>query len=866
MDYKTLYEKTVVELRAIAKQYGVKLPGGVNKEGIIMRLLEEYQRIVDERENQARAGSEDTANAAKPADAGETEQAPAEEARTEDAQAETEAEKSEALSTDAPKSAKPAKPARASRSKSVKAASAAHKAQDAAAEQAAPEAAPAAQAAPELASAQAAPEAAPAAQVATETVSAQASPEAAPAAQVATEAAPDAQTADDKPAEASDSAAEEADAQREDEYDGHASAPGRSDEAEDGGSHMEYEYGTENRAESAREADSDEQRAGRVQRTGESAYSRPTYQAMQQRDAERAAGYQRRDDRVKPGFAPRSDKPYAQPVQRSGYNRMQDRPPYGRSDDAQRSYGRSDDAQRSYGRNDDTQRSYGRNDDTQRGYGRSDDNQRGYKSNGYQDRYQRGGSSMRSYDQMRGYQDQSRTQSREDRYNQGYQQSDAAHGDYQRGQDYGYQHQDDYQSRPYSQRSRYDDDDRRVPYYNAEYGTSNPAVPEMLHSGECGDGEGVLEIMPDGYGFLRAENYKQGNNDVYLSIAQIRRFCLRTGDLVTGKTRASREGDRYQALLYITAVNGQPPETAVNRRAFDELTPIYPDERLRLENEHNSKDLAIRCIDMISPIGKGQRGLIVAPPKAGKTVLLKKIANAISENYPDVKLIVLLIDERPEEVTDMQRSINGDVVFSTFDEQPENHARMAEIVLERAKRLVEHGQDVIVLLDSLTRLARAYNLVVPPSGRTLSGGLDPASLFKPKRFFGAARNIENGGSLTIIATALVETGSRMDELIFEEFKGTGNMEIHLDRKLSEKRIFPAIDLNKSGTRRDDLLLSQKELDATYQVRRVLSGSNNQEAAEQLISMLSKTASNDEFFGRLKDGIAAWEKEGYTLGD
>lgn len=839
MDYKTLYEKTVVELRAIAKQYGVKLPGGVNKEGIITRLLEEYQRIVDERENQARAAqNEGTTDAQKPVDADG-----AKDAQAGAAQPEVGAENA-ASTVDAPEDVKPAKPARASRSKSVKAASAAHKAQDAAAEQTAPEAVQVEQAAPETAPA--AQEVSEVAQTATEAASTQEAPEAAPTEQAAA----------DKIAEASDSAAEEADAQREDEYDGHASAPGRSDEAEDGGSHMEYEYGTENRAESAREADSDEQRAGRVQRTGESAYSRPTYQAMQQRDAERAAGYQRRDDRVKPGFAPRSDKPYAQPVQRSGYNRMQDRPPYGRSDDAQRGYGRSDD----------TQRSYGRSDDTQRSYGRSDDAQRGYKSNGYQDRYQRGGSSMRSYDQMRGYQDQSRTQSREDRYNQGYQQSDAAHGDYQRGQDYGYQHQDDYQSRPYSQRSRYDDDDRRVPYYNAEYGTSNPAVPEMLHSGECGDGEGVLEIMPDGYGFLRAENYKQGNNDVYLSIAQIRRFCLRTGDLVTGKTRASREGDRYQALLYITAVNGQPPETAVNRRAFDELTPIYPDERLRLENEHNSKDLAIRCIDMISPIGKGQRGLIVAPPKAGKTVLLKKIANAISENYPDVKLIVLLIDERPEEVTDMQRSINGDVVFSTFDERPENHARMAEIVLERAKRLVEHGQDVIVLLDSLTRLARAYNLVVPPSGRTLSGGLDPASLFKPKRFFGAARNIENGGSLTIIATALVETGSRMDELIFEEFKGTGNMEIHLDRKLSEKRIFPAIDLNKSGTRRDDLLLSQKELDATYQVRRVLSGSNNQEAAEQLISMLSKTSSNDEFFGRLKDGIAAWEKEGYTLGD
>lgn len=825
MDYKTLYEKTVVELRAIAKQYGVKLTSGLNKEGIIMRLLDEYQRILDERESQARAAADEVrADASQESpDAGK-----ANEAQPEAVQPEaTQPEISAAAPVEAQKADKPAKASRSGRSRSSKAASGAHKPDKAAAgaapEQQASEGAPAVQAADEVA----------------------------PAAQAVVESAPAAEQLEVE----SRNETEPVEAPRDEQYDAAAPVPDQSSEAEEAGGHVEYGYGAESRTEPAREADGDEQRTGRVQRTGESAYSRPTYQAMQQRDAERAAGYQRRDDRAKSGFAPRADKPYAQPAQRGGYNRMQDRPPYGRSDDTQRSYGRSDDNQRSYGRNDDAQR-----------YGRSDDTQRGYKSNGYQDRYQRAGGSMRSYDQMRGYQDQSRTQPRDDRYNQGYQQSDAAHGDYQRGQDYGYQHQDEYQPRQYQSRGRYDDDDRRVPYYNAEYGTSNPAVPEMLHSGECGDGEGVLEIMPDGYGFLRAENYKQGNNDVYLSIAQIRRFCLRTGDLVTGKTRASREGDRYQALLYITAVNGQPPETAVNRRAFDELTPIYPDERLRLENEHNSKDLAIRCIDMISPIGKGQRGLIVAPPKAGKTVLLKKIANAISENYPDVKLIVLLIDERPEEVTDMQRSINGDVVFSTFDEQPENHARMAEIVLERAKRLVEHGQDVIVLLDSLTRLARAYNLVVPPSGRTLSGGLDPASLFKPKRFFGAARNIENGGSLTIIATALVETGSRMDEIIFEEFKGTGNMEIHLDRKLSEKRIFPAIDLNKSGTRRDDLLLSQKELDATYQVRRVLSGGNNQEAAEQLISMLSKTASNDEFFGRLKDGIAAWEKEGYTLGD
>ena len=413
---------------------------------------------------------------------------------------------------------------------------------------------------------------------------------------------------------------------------------------------------------------------------------------------------------------------------------------------------------------------------------------------------------------------------------------------------------------------RYPDQDdyrrQQQPYYSNEYGIANQDVTAMLQNGECGDGEGVLEIMPDGYGFLRAENYTQGAGDVYLSQAQIRRFQLRTGDLVTGKTRNNREGDRYRALLYITAVNGEPPENAVTRRSFDELTPVYPQERMRLENEHNETDLALRSIDLIAPIGKGQRGLIVAPPKAGKTVLLKKIANALTENYPDINLIVLLIDERPEEVTDMQRSIRGDVVYSTFDEQPENHTRMAEIVLERAKRLVEHGQDVVVLLDSLTRLARAYNLTVPPSGRTLSGGMDPAAFFKPKRFFGAARNIENGGSLTIIATALVETGSRLDEVIFEEFKGTGNMELHLDRKLSEKRIFPAIDLSKSGTRHEEMLMTQDELDGMYAIRRLLSSSNAQDATEQLISMLTRTPSNAEFLKRLKDGIAKLDKEGF----
>lgn len=398
-------------------------------------------------------------------------------------------------------------------------------------------------------------------------------------------------------------------------------------------------------------------------------------------------------------------------------------------------------------------------------------------------------------------------------------------------------------------------------YYNAELGTSNPAVESMLSASECGEGQGVLDIQADGYGFLRAENYLPGDRDTYVSIAQIRRFNLKNGDWVVGKTRPQREGDRYSALFYITSVNGEPPEKAQRRRAFEDLTPVYPNERLRLENEQNEDDLAIRALDLVAPIGKGQRGLIVSQPKAGKTVLLKKIANALTANYPSVKLIVLLIDERPEEVTDMQRSISGEVVYSTFDEEPENHTKVAEMVLDRAERLVEHGQDVVVLLDSITRLARAYNLVIPPTGRSLSGGLDPGALYKPKRFFGAARNIENGGSLTIIATALVETGSRMDDIIYEEFKGTGNMELHLDRKLSERRIFPAIDLVKSGTRRDELLLTPDEQEGVLTLRRYLSG-NTQENTEQTLGMLEKSANNRLFIEKLKMFAKSWEKEGF----
>ncbi len=401
-------------------------------------------------------------------------------------------------------------------------------------------------------------------------------------------------------------------------------------------------------------------------------------------------------------------------------------------------------------------------------------------------------------------------------------------------------------------------------YYNAELKTSNPAVPEMLASGECGDGAGVLELQADGYGFLRAENCLPGPNDVYISIAQIRRFNLRNGDHVTGKTRAQREGDRYSAMMYITEVNGESPEKAAERPRFEDLVPVYPDQRLRLEPPEGHGDLSLRLIDMLAPIGKGQRGMIVSQPKAGKTTLLKKVANAITAQYPDVHLIVLLIDERPEEVTDMQRSIKGEVIYSTFDEEPEHHTRVSEMVLARAQRLVEMGKDVVVLLDSITRLARAYNLTITPTGRSLSGGLDPGALFRPKRFFGAARNIENGGSLTIIATALVETGSRMDDIIFEEFKGTGNMELHLDRKLSDRRVFPAIDLLKSGTRREELLLTEDEMNGEYQVRRMLGG-RQQEMYEQLIDLMTKTASNAEFFSKLKGWLAVYEKEGYSLG-
>ncbi len=358
---------------------------------------------------------------------------------------------------------------------------------------------------------------------------------------------------------------------------------------------------------------------------------------------------------------------------------------------------------------------------------------------------------------------------------------------------------------------------------------------------------GILEVMQEGYGFIRCANYLPGENDVYVSPSQIRRFRLKTGDIVCGNTRIKTQSEKFSALLYITTINGYPPSVAGKRKNFEDLTPIFPNERLRLETERGG--LAMRIVDLVSPIGKGQRGMIVSPPKAGKTTLLKEVARSVKRNNPEMHLIILLIDERPEEVTDIKEAIEGDnveVIYSTFDEQPERHKRVSEMVVERAKRLVEHGKDVMILLDSITRLARAYNLTVPPSGRTLSGGLDPAALHMPKRFFGAARNMREGGSLTILATALVDTGSKMDDVVYEEFKGTGNMELVLDRKLSEKRVFPAIDITKSSTRREDLLLDREEREAVTIMRRAINGMKTDEAVETILNMFAHTRNNREY--------------------
>lgn len=396
----------------------------------------------------------------------------------------------------------------------------------------------------------------------------------------------------------------------------------------------------------------------------------------------------------------------------------------------------------------------------------------------------------------------------------------------------------------YNQKNEEETISKKITEEKAEINKEESSNEYKLNSQDDEYVEGILELLPDGYGFLRGDNYLSTNKDVYVSPVQIRRFKLDTGDKVKGIKRIPKEGERFPALIYVGEVNGEHPEKAMKRKNFDDLTPIYPQKKLKLET--TSSEYTMRLMDLMSPIGKGQRGMIVAPPKAGKTTILKKIANSITANNPEVYLIVILIDERPEEVTEMKRSIKGDVIYSTFDEQPEHHVKVAEMVIERAKRLTEQNKDVVVLLDSITRLARAYNLVIPSSGRTLSGGFDPAALHKPKRFFGAARNTEDAGSLTVLGTALVDTGSRMDEVIFEEFKGTGNMEVFLDRSLSEKRVFPAIDVNKSGTRRDELLLTQKEYETVNSIRKSLSSLSTADLTERLINYMMKTKNNSEF--------------------
>ena len=373
---------------------------------------------------------------------------------------------------------------------------------------------------------------------------------------------------------------------------------------------------------------------------------------------------------------------------------------------------------------------------------------------------------------------------------------------------------------------------------------------EQLDSGMVA--HGIIEVLPDGYGFIRSDNYLPGENDVYVSPSQIRRFGLKTGDIISGNTRIKTQAEKFSALLYLTKINGVSPSEATKRANFEDMTPIFPNERLRLENGQSST--AMRIVDLLSPIGKGQRGMIVSPPKAGKTTLLKQVAQSVLKNNPEMHLLILLIDERPEEVTDIKEAITGEnveVIYSTFDELPEHHRRVSEMVIERAKRLVEHKKDVMILLDSITRLARAYNLTVPPSGRTLSGGLDPAALHMPNRIFGAARNMREGGSLTILATALVDTGSKMDDVIYEEFKGTGNMELVLDRKLQEKRVFPAIDIPKSGTRREDLLLSPQEQEAVYTMRKALNGMKPDEAVDNILNMFARTKNNEEFVQMVK---------------
>ena len=445
------------------------------------------------------------------------------------------------------------------------------------------------------------------------------------------------------------------------------------------------------------------------------------------------------------------------------------------------------------------------------------------------------------------YRDDSRKRDYQPRGDYQQRSDNQSRGDYQqRGES---QSRGDYQQRGESQ-SRGDYQQRAENQTRGEYQSRNEEGKTDFQELDSGiEADGILEVMPDGFGFIRCENFLPGENDVYVAPSQIRRFNLKTGDIVRGSRRVKTATEKFAALLYINTVNGYPTNVVERRPNFENLTPIFPNSRLHLEMPGTRNTTAMRVMDLLSPIGKGQRGMIVSPPKAGKTTLLKQVARAVTANHPEMHLIILLIDERPEEVTDIREAITGpnvEVIYSTFDELPDRHKRVSEMVIERAKRLVEHGRDVMILLDSITRLARAYNLVVPPSGRTLSGGLDPAALHMPKRFFGAARNMRENGSLTILATALIDTGSRMDDVIYEEFKGTGNMEIVLDRKLSEKRIFPAIDILKSGTRRDDLLLTQEESEAVDIIHKATNTQKPEESVERILDLFAKTRNNQEF--------------------
>ncbi|WP_125143832.1 transcription termination factor Rho [Clostridium transplantifaecale] len=504
-----------------------------------------------------------------------------------------------------------------------------------------------------------------------------------------------------------------------------------------------------------------------------------------------------------------------------------------------------------YNRDDGRKRDYQQRSDNQRSDSqpRSDYQQRG-DSQSRSDYQQRGDSQSRNDYQQRNDQPRSDYQQRSDGQprNDYQQRSDGQpRSDYQQRSDS--QSRGDYQQRGDSQpRSDYQQRTESQPRNDYQSRSDEPKTDfQELDSGIQADG--ILEVMPDGFGFIRCENFLPGENDVYVAPSQIRRFNLKTGDIVGGSRRVKTATEKFAALLYINTVNGYPTSVVERRPNFENLTPIFPNSRLHLEMQGSKNSTAMRVMDLLSPIGKGQRGMIVSPPKAGKTTLLKQVARAVTVNHPEMHLIILLIDERPEEVTDIKEAITGpnvEVIYSTFDELPDRHKRVSEMVIERAKRLVEHGRDVMILLDSITRLARAYNLVVPPSGRTLSGGLDPAALHMPKRFFGAARNMRENGSLTILATALIDTGSRMDDVIYEEFKGTGNMEIVLDRKLSEKRIFPAIDILKSGTRRDDLLLTQEESEAVDIIHKATNTQKPEESVERILDLFAKTRNNQEF--------------------